>query len=163
MSRPVWRQPVRIAEAVESTFQRLGLESRFRESEIWRVWPMVVGPQIARHAQPHALSYGRLVVHVTDPVWLHHLSMMRHRIVAALNKSLKASSVREIVLRVGAVTAPTETGRGAVPNDDAAAPDPAHVDRVEALLKPLGETPFRDGLFRLLLKAYRPGERGPSR
>lgn len=163
MSWPGWRQPVRIADAVVSAFQRLGLESRFKESEIWRVWPTVVGPQIARHAQPHAMSHGRLVVHVTDPVWLHHLSMMRHRVVAALNKSLKASSVREIILRVGEVTVPAETRQGVVPKDDAAASDPAHVERVEALLKPLGDTPFRDGLYRLLLKAYRPGDHGPSR
>jgi len=162
MSWPPWRQPVRIADAVASAFQRLGLESRFKEGEVWRAWPTVVGPQIARHAQPHAMSHGRLVVHVTDPVWLHHLSMMRHRIVAALNQKLKASSVREIILRVGELTVPTESPQGPVPKDDAAAPDPAQVGRVEALLKPLGDVPFREALYRLLLKAFRPAGRGPS-
>ena len=163
MSRPGWRQPVRIGDAMESTFQRLGLGSRFKESEIWRVWPVVVGPQIVRHAQPYALSYGRLVVHVTDSVWLHHLSMMRHRIVAALNKSLKTSSVREINLMIVEVSVPSEARQGAVSKGDDTPPDPAYLDRVEMLLRPLGDAPFRDGLCRLLLKAYHPGGHGFSR
>jgi hypothetical protein len=163
MSRSAWRQPVRIAEAVSAAFQRLGLDSRLRQSEIWTVWPMVVGAQIARHAQPHAIAHGRLIVHVTDPVWLHHLSMMRPRVIAALNERLRTSTVRELVLRVGEVTAPPTPPPGSPRQTEEPTPDPTQVAQVEALLAPLGDTPFRDALLRLLLRAYRPADQGPSR
>jgi hypothetical protein len=163
MSRSAWRQPVRIADAIFGAFQRLGLDSRFRQSEIWSVWPTVVGPQIARHAQPHAISHGRLIVHVTDPVWLHHLSMMRPRVMAALNEKLRTSTVRELILRVGEVPEPPVTPPGPPGPAPEPPPDPIRLARVEALLASLGDTPFRETLQRLLLRACRPAGPGPSR
>jgi predicted nucleic acid-binding Zn ribbon protein len=156
VSRFAWRQPVRIAEAIPSAFQRLGLEGRFRQGKIWAVWPAVVGQQIARRAQPHGLWQGRLIIHVTDPVWLHHLSMMRHRVMAALNEKLGGSVVRDLVLRIGEVPAmpvhPAASSRGV----QAPPPDPALYARVEGLMAPLGDVPFREALCQLLLRALRP-------
>lgn len=163
MSRAAWRRPVRIAEAVSGALQRLGLEGRIRQSEIWAVWPAVVGPQIARHAQPHAIAHGRLIVHVTDPVWLHHLSMMRPKVIAALNGKLRSSTVRELTLRVGEVEPPPATSPGPPHPTPEPPADPAHVARVEALLHPLGDVPFRDALRRLLLRARRPASRDRAR
>jgi hypothetical protein len=163
MSRSTWRQPVRIADAISGAFQRLGLDERFRQSEIWSIWPTVVGPQIARHAQPHAIFHGRLIVHVTDAVWLHHLSMMRPRLISALNERLRTSTVRELILRVGEVAVPPATPPGPPQPSQEPPPDPARVARVETLLAPLGDTPFRQALQRLLLRAYRLADRRPSR
>jgi hypothetical protein len=161
MSRSAWRQPVKIGDAISGAFQRLGLDTRFRQSEIWGVWPTVVGPQIARHAQPHAISHGRLIVHVTDPVWLHHLSMMRPKVIMALNEKLRTSTVRELVLRIGEVaengTIPLVSPR----STHEPPPDPARVAQVEAMLAPLGEAPFLDALQRLLLRAFRPASQDP--
>lgn len=166
MSASPWRRPVRIAEVVTGAFRRWGLETRFRQSEIWRVWPSVVGPQIARRAQPHAMWRGRLTVHVTDPVWLHHLSMMRHRVVAALNEKLNTTPVREMILRVGEVDPPASDQPGSTAqntqNQDPP-PSPTQVLRIEALLAPLEDSPFREDLRRLLLRAYRPAGDDPSR
>jgi len=159
MSRGAWRQPVRIADAISGAFQRLGLDSRYRQSEIWSVWSTVVGPQIARHAQPHAISHGRLIVHVTDPVWLHHLSMMRPKVIPALNEALRASTVRELILRVGEVAEPCKTPPGPPHPSPEIPPDPALVERVDAMLAPLGETPFLEALERLLLRAHRSADR----
>lgn len=163
MSRPAWRRPVQIAEAVPGAFQRLGLDTRFRQSEVWRVWPTVVGPQIARHAQPHAVWHGRLIVHVTDPVWLHHLSMMRHRVIAALNEKLRTTVVRELILRVGEVPGLPTHPPGPLRQAEDPPPDPDQVARVEALLAPLGDAPFRDALYRLLLRSARRIGSDPSR
>lgn len=156
MSRSAWRRPVRISEALSAAFRRLGLEERIRQHEIWRVWPAVVGPQIAQHAQPHAIWQGRLIVHVTDPVWLHHLSMMRHRLIPALNEKLQVSVVREMILRVGEMPAPPPAASSASPRTEhVPPPDPAEVARVEALLAPLGDAPFCEALRSLLLRASR--------
>jgi hypothetical protein len=154
MSRPPWRQPVRAADALTAAFQRLGLTDRLRQHELWRVWPGVVGPLIARHAQPKEIRHGRLVVHVTDPIWLHQLSMMRHRLVDALNERLERIVVREMALRIGevpempSVSWPAPTGAG-----EEVHPDPERLASIEALLTSLGDAPFREALFRLLVRA----------
>ena len=154
MSRPGWRQPVKIADAVSGALQRLGLEGRVRQHEIWRIWPSVVGTQIARHAQPYSVWQGRLIVHVTDSVWLHHLSMMRHRLVHALNERLMPAEIREMVLRVGEVPV---VPVGPSPNQPRSAPsggvDPARIAEIDSALAPLGDAPFREALRRLWLRA----------
>jgi hypothetical protein len=154
MSRPGWRQPVKIADAVAVTLQRLGLAGRIRQHDVWRIWPLVVGPQIAHHAQPHSISHGRLIIHVTDSVWLHHLSMMRHRLVAALNEQLKPAEVREVILRVGEVPlSPIGPSPGAAGSDPARGVDPARIAEIERALAPLGDAPFREALRQLWLRA----------
>jgi hypothetical protein len=154
MSRPGWRQPVPMADAVSSALQRLGLEARVRQHDIWRIWPSVVGQQIARHAQPYSVSQGRLIVHVTDSVWLHHLSMMRHHLVSALNERLAPAAIREMFLRVGEVP---EIPVGPGPRESRSAPaggvDPARTAEIDDALAPLGDAPFRDALRRLWLRA----------
>jgi predicted nucleic acid-binding Zn ribbon protein len=133
--------------------QRLGLDRRYHEHELWAIWPRVVGSQIARHASPRSLYRGRLVVHVTDPVWLHQLSMMRHRLVGALNAGLSEPAVREMVLRIGEIpAAAAEAPPSLAPGREQEA-DPADTARVEELLEPLGDAPFRETLRRLLLRA----------
>lgn len=163
MSRSLWRKPVSVAEAIPGAFRRLGLETRFRQSEVWSVWPTVVGPQIARRAQPHAMWRGRLIVHVTDPVWLHHLSMMRHRVIPALNEKLHTSVVRELVLRVGEVAQHPTHQAGPPHANQEPPPDSTRLARIEALMAPLGDVPFREALRRLLLRAYHPTGEEPSR
>jgi len=152
---PRYRHPARIAEIIPQTFQRLGLDARFRQGEIWVVWPKVVGPQIATHAQPHTLWHGRLIVHVTDSVWLHHLSMMRHKLVAALNETLERTVAREILFRIGEIQLPSLPDASAPPDHCAEAVlHPTQVARIEELLVPLSEVPFREALRRLLVRAY---------
>jgi hypothetical protein len=155
LSRP-WRHPVKIADALAGTLQRLGLEGQVRQHEIWRVWTTVVGPQIARHAEPHSFRNGRLIVHVTDSVWLHHLSMMRHRLAAALNERLKPAEVREVVLRIGEVSPRTGPVPPApTPSEVMSEHDPERIAEIERALAPLGDTPFLDALRRLWLRAAR--------
>lgn len=154
MSRSAWRRPVRISEALSAALQRLGLEERIRQHELWRVWSAVVGSQIAQHAQPRSVWQGRLIVHVTDPVWLHHLSMMRHRLIAALNEKLQSSVVREMVLRVGEIPPlPPVVSTGPARLDPPSPASPVDAARVDTLLAPLRDAPFCEALRRLLLRA----------
>ncbi len=154
MSRAGWRQPVTIGDAVSATLQRLGLEARIRQHDIWRVWPLVVGPEIARHAQPYAITHGRLIVHVTDSVWLHHLRMMRHRLVSALNEKLAPAEIREMVLRVGELpVVPQGPSPKKARSEGTARLDPARLTEIDRALSSLGEAPFREALRRLWLRA----------
>jgi hypothetical protein len=145
-----------MADAICTTLQRLGLEGRMRQHDLWRVWPQTVGPEIAQHAQPHSLWHGRLVVHVSDPVWLYQLRMMRHRLLAALNERLRPAEIREIVLRIGDVSAlpvgpPPQPPRP----EPVRAIDPAQMAQIDLALASLGDAPFRDALRQLWLRAVR--------
>jgi len=162
--RPGWRHPVRIGDALSATLQRLGLEGRIRQHDLWRVWPLVVGPEIARHAQPHTIAQGRLIVHVTDSVWLHHLSMMRHRLVPALNEKLAPAGIRELVLRVGEVpVVPAGPSPKAVPTEPTRGVHPARLAEIDKTLSSLGDAPFREALRRVWLRASRSARPDASR
>jgi predicted nucleic acid-binding Zn ribbon protein len=163
MSYPRWRSPVPVAEAVSSALKLLGVEGRVRQGELWQVWPAVVGPQIARHAQPQTVQQGRLIVHVTDPVWLHQLSMMRHNLLAALNERLGPPAFREIVLRIGPVQAlPTGPDPGPLMPEPERPLDPETSGRIEELLSPVQDAPFAEALRRLLRRSAGSRETGPS-
>jgi hypothetical protein len=158
MSRSTWRRPVKIADALTVTLQRLGLQDRIRQHDIYRVWPLVVGREIARHAQPHAILHGRLIVHVSDSVWLHHLSMMRHRLVPVLNEQLAPAVIREMVLRIGEVpSVPAGPSPKAAPPEPTRGVDPARLAEIDETLAAVGDAPFRDALRRIWLRSS--GER----
>ncbi|MFB3819387.1 MAG: DUF721 domain-containing protein [Candidatus Methylomirabilales bacterium] len=147
---PKWRNPIRIGDAITGTFARLGIEARLREHEVFRAWPAAVGGTIARHAEPQSLKNGRLLVHVTDPVWLHQLHMMRRRILDALNARLGAGSVRELVLRVGEVA--PRPPEAPAPSSAATPPDPVRLREIETMLAPLKDEETRAAFRRLLLR-----------
>jgi predicted nucleic acid-binding Zn ribbon protein len=163
MTYPRWRPPVPVAEAVSSALKLLGVEGRVRQGELWQVWSTVVGPQIASHAQPQTISQGRLIVHVTDPVWLHQLSMMRHTLLAALNERFGPPAFREIVLRIGPVQAlPVRPDPGSFAPEPERPLDPETSGRIEELLSPVQDTPFAEALRRLLRRSARSHETGTS-
>jgi hypothetical protein len=152
-----WRQPVRIADALSSAFARLGVEARLREHEVFRVWDSVVGATIARHAEPQGVKRGRLLIHVTDPVWLHQLSMMRHRLLDALRERL-GPAVRELVFRIGDVSPRPEVAAEPEPTVGLP-PDPRRLAEIETILAPVKDEPAREAFRRLLLRHDRLGGR----
>lgn len=96
--------PAPIGEVVEALLKKLGLERRFKESQIsfqWRNW---VGNSIAAHAKPYRVVNQKLVVYVDNSVWLSELS--RHYktwILKRIQTSLGAGIVKEIIFKVGEV------------------------------------------------------------
>jgi hypothetical protein len=88
--------------------------------------------------------------------------MMRHRVIAALNEKLCTPVVRELVLRVGELSPLPEVLPDHPAQDKGGPPDPVHLARIEDLLAPLGDVPFREALLRLLLRASRADDSGTS-
>jgi predicted nucleic acid-binding Zn ribbon protein len=91
-----------MAMAVPNALSRLGLEHRWRETELRNAWPSIVGAEIARHAQPQSLKNRRLNVSVDHPLWLQELSryhkpMILQKIAARFGPHI----VRDIVFRIG--------------------------------------------------------------
>jgi len=77
------------------------------ERRLAEAWPGVVGPEVARNAQPRTLRAGRLVVATSSSVWAQTLQHMAGEILPRLNEALavgldgqaEAVVVREAVFR----------------------------------------------------------------
>lgn len=67
-------------------------------SAIWRVWDDAVGAAIARRAEPVRLRGRTLVVAVSSAPWMQELTLLKRRIVSALNERLPQPLVDDVFL-----------------------------------------------------------------
>jgi predicted nucleic acid-binding Zn ribbon protein len=93
-----------LEKALEMTLDRLGLGVGMVNVIIHRVWPEVVGEEVARRSQPGPLKHGRLQVTVVDAVWLQQLTMLKPTILASLESHLGSRLVRDIFFSLGTVS-----------------------------------------------------------
>jgi predicted nucleic acid-binding Zn ribbon protein len=90
------------SKLVPLAMKRLGLEQRLQQSQVFQLWPHIVGADIARHAQPVSLRNSILVVAVDHPVWLQELSRYHKAlIVQKVQERVGKKTVRDIVFRIG--------------------------------------------------------------
>ncbi len=73
------------------------------DSRIWEVWEEVVGPAVAKNAQPSWIKNGRLRVSVSNSVWLQELEFSGENIKERLNRMLEREAVRKITFRIGPI------------------------------------------------------------
>jgi predicted nucleic acid-binding Zn ribbon protein len=71
------------------------------DSRIWKVWDEVVGPVIARNAQPLRIKDRHLKVRVSDPIWYQELQFMEENIREKLNEKLGRKAVEKVEFNVG--------------------------------------------------------------
>lgn len=71
-----------------------------RDATIWKIWDEVVGPAIARNAQPLWIKDRRLRVKVSDPIWLQELSYLEVGMREKLNARLGRHAVDKIEFRL---------------------------------------------------------------
>jgi hypothetical protein len=97
----------RLGQVLHKSLKRLELSTRLDEYGVWPIWNDVVGPAIARNAQPEKIRNGTLFVKVTSPVWMQQLQYMKEMIAEKLNQRLKTNIVRNIFFVVGQVNIET--------------------------------------------------------
>jgi predicted nucleic acid-binding Zn ribbon protein len=91
-----------LGRLVPDVMKGLGLEQRLQQSQVFYLWPHIVGSDIARHAQPVSLRNGLLVVAVDHPVWLQELSRYHKALLLQkIHASVGKKSVRDIIFRIG--------------------------------------------------------------
>jgi hypothetical protein len=88
---------------LQESLRGLALGERLRETEIWRIWPEVVGPGLVNRARPLRIINGTLTVAVSSAPWMQELRFMTGLIKDKLNSRLGAEVVRAIVLKAGRV------------------------------------------------------------
>ena len=142
--------PSKCADVLQGTLQGLGLGRVLRHLALVRVWNRAIAPRVRERAAVEDFRDGKLYLCVEDPIWLHELHMLRHKLKTVLNEEIGEPIVDEIVLRIGQ---PSRRTTPAIPNPRVqrarAAPADAEA-RVQQLLGPLKDLPWRDALERLL-------------
>jgi predicted nucleic acid-binding Zn ribbon protein len=141
----------RFGEVLDKSLKRLEISSRLDEYSVWPIWNDIVGPTIARNAQPEKIRNGTLFVKVTSPVWMQQLQYMKEMIAEKLNQRLKTDIVKNIFFVVGRVNSETvekESKSSAAPS--AAASDPLPN---EDFLESVRDPEIRQ-VFKRLLKGY---------
>lgn len=91
----------RVGDILNHSLKRLDLSGRLAEHGVWPIWNEIVGPAIARNAQPEKIRNGTLFVKVTSSVWMQQLQYMKEMIGDKLNKSLGSDVVKNIFFFVG--------------------------------------------------------------
>jgi predicted nucleic acid-binding Zn ribbon protein len=87
---------------IPTVMKSLGLKQRLEQSQVFYLWPQIVGADVAKHAQPVALKNGNLILAVDHPIWLQELK--RHHKALLLQKvrqTIGAQAVKDIIFRIG--------------------------------------------------------------
>jgi len=89
---------VRLGDVLTAALARLPIAERLADAALWTHWDAVVGPTVARHAQPRRLRRGVLVVAVDSPQWMQELQFLKHDLRERLNASVGRPAVRDLFL-----------------------------------------------------------------
>ena len=99
---------VQVGDLVEQLLSSKGLTTQLKKYQTWSCWNDVVGPQIARHAQPLRIRDRILEVRVSQPAWMQQLQLLKPKILQQLNERLNEELIEDIYLKRGTVTPPEE-------------------------------------------------------
>lgn len=111
--------PRRLGELLGSMGGSLGATNPAQTGKLWSGWRQIVGPEVARHAEPTSLRGGVLRVRTDSPAWATEIAYLGAEIRRRANETLGSETVRQV--RVW-------TGPGAM-HDPADARPPTPVER----------------------------------
>jgi predicted nucleic acid-binding Zn ribbon protein len=140
-----------IGNVLDQSLKRFDLTSRLDEYGVWPIWREIVGPVIARNAQPEKIRNGTLFVKVSSPVWMQELQFMKDMIADKLNHRLKSEVVKNILFMVGRIEETAEDAVAQAPQSDRAEKFAHQID--EEFLQTI-EDPEVRAAFQKLVKSY---------
>ncbi len=124
-----------VSELLAEVFRRGGMKRGVRRAEAVLLWRTLVGPELATFSTALTLRDGVLYVNVGDSETAMHLTLQRHRFIAAFRDRFGVTDVREIRFQVGRLDGAV-TGREG-PEDAGAAPPPPSAEEVRRLRESL--------------------------
>jgi hypothetical protein len=95
-----------VGDLIEQLLASKGFTTQLKKYQTWSCWNDVVGPQIARHAQPLRIRDRILEVRVAQAAWMQQLQLLKPRILKQLNERLDGDLLDDIFLKRGDVTPP---------------------------------------------------------
>ena len=76
----------------------MGLEAAVELAKARGAWTSVVGPEVAAHSWPVALSHGRLTVATDHPAWASELRILSQQLVSGIRSVVP--SVESVAVQV---------------------------------------------------------------
>ncbi len=104
---------------------------------IWRVWEDVVGPQIARRAQPIRLRGRTLLVAVSSAPWMQELQFLKRTVLTELNARLATPMIGDLFFVLAAPANVVDDAPAAVQPPPRSCPPPPKTGDLAALPEPL--------------------------
>lgn len=90
------------SQLVPAVIEKLDLDRRRAETEVFKAWRTLIDPTLAAHAQPTGLRRGTLFVSVDSSVWLAEIVRYRQReILECLRSSFGPTLIQKISFRAG--------------------------------------------------------------
>lgn len=151
------RQIERVGAVLEQSLKRFDLSTRLNEYGVWPIWNEVVGPTVARNAQPEKIRNGTLFVQVSSPVWMQQLQFMKDIIVEKLNQKLGADIVGKIFFVVGRLEVALETQEALPRTTEKTVANEGNLD--EQFLESVRDPEIRKAFQRLLNSYSRRGKK----
>ncbi len=142
--------PLRCSEILIGTLQKMGLERAIGHLALLQAWDRAIALRVRERATVEDFRGGRLYLCVEDPIWLHELHMLRHRLKTLLNQELGEAVVGEIVLRIGRPSQRVATQTPSTRTQRLSTLPDGAMERINQLLSPLEDLPCREALERLL-------------
>ena len=97
------KRPEPLGSILAKLFAESHWGEQFHELQALARWREIVGPQIAKQAQPESFKDGILVVRVENSVWLSHLRFLTAELQEKLNREMASPAIKEIRFRLGPV------------------------------------------------------------
>jgi Uncharacterized protein conserved in bacteria len=91
----------RIKDIVPNTLKSLGINKQYNAQSVIVHWPEIAGDEISTHAWPVSIKHGVLLLAVNNPVWSHHLMMLKPEIINKINTFLHEKLVADIRFQAG--------------------------------------------------------------
>jgi len=89
-------KPTPIRTLLDSLIAAKGWKERVELHKVFTFWDDLVGPDIARQAQPHVIRKTILWVRVSDSVWMQQLHLLKVMLLEKLNGRLKKCKLTDL-------------------------------------------------------------------
>jgi len=142
--------PSRCSEILTATLSGLGLVRTVRHLVVLNAWDRAVPPRVRERATVEDFREGILTLCAADPVWMHELHMLRHKLKTMLNAEIGEPLVGEILLRLGRVARLADAGSSPPLRKRRSGVPEFPESKIEEVLAPLKDLPCRDAVERLL-------------
>jgi len=150
--RPASKQATGINSLVEQILASKGYDKKLQQYRAWAIWDEVVGPQIARHAQPLRIRESILEVRVENPTWMQQLQLLKPKILKELNGRLGETSLSDIYWKRGKIEK-EEIPKTVEPELPPLSAE--HAANIEKLTCAITDSELRQRLKQLLIQAAR--------
>jgi predicted nucleic acid-binding Zn ribbon protein len=93
---PDARDPLQLGAALQKFVKTAGAGADITKATLFARWGELVGPALAEHCAPSALTDGELLLRCESTAWASQVRLMAPQLVKKLNEALGHGSVRRI-------------------------------------------------------------------